>query len=174
MPMINRSSLADAESNGLPIDPASVPRRRPVIKLAPWQIAAIVGLLYIALTFTRNNFDPLRFALIGSKYEPGLADGTPGYDGQFAYQIARDPANGWTKIDVPAYRYQRIVYPIAARALALGNADLIPWALIAINLGALIAGVWFTEKILEHYHANRWHALIYGLNAGVLMSVRLD
>jgi hypothetical protein len=135
---------------------------------------ALIGLLYVALTLARNNFDPLHFALIGSKYDPGIADGTSGYDGQFAYQIARDPVNGWTKIDVPAYRYQRILYPIAARMLALGNVDLIPWALIALNLGALIAGVWCTEKILEHYQANRWHALVYGLNAGVLMSVRLD
>lgn len=142
--------------------------------LRPWQVAGLIGLLYVVVTLAHNNFDPLRFALIGSQFDPGIANGTPGYDGQFAYQIARDPANAWKKIDVPAYRYQRIVYPIAARALALGNVDLMPWTLIVINLGALIAGVCFTEKILEHYQANRWHALVYGLNAGLLMSVRLD
>ena len=88
--------------------------------IKPWHVVAIVCLLYVSITLLRNNFDPLRFALIGSQYDPGVANGTPGYDGQFAYQIARDPANGWTKIDVPAYRYQRIVYPIAARVLARG------------------------------------------------------
>ncbi len=143
-------------------------------RLRPWTVVAVVCLLYVAITFARNNFDPMRFALIGSQYDPGIPNGTPGYDGQFAYQIARDPANGWTKIDVPAYRYQRIVYPIAARVLALGSVDLIPWTLIAINVAALIGGTWFTEKILAHYQANRWYALVFGLNAGLLMAVRLD
>ncbi|HZY44533.1 MAG TPA: hypothetical protein VFF70_07270 [Anaerolineae bacterium] len=143
-------------------------------RIRPWHIVALIGLIYVAITFARNNFDPLRFALIGSQYDPGIPNGTPGYDGQFAYQIARDPINGWTKIDVSAYRYQRIVYPIAARVLALGNVDLIPWTLIAINIAALIAGTWFTEMILEHYQVSRWYALVYGLNAGTLMSVRLD
>ncbi|HSD83226.1 MAG TPA: hypothetical protein VLG46_05185, partial [Anaerolineae bacterium] len=101
-------------------------------------------------------------------------NGRPGYDGQFAYQIARDPLNGWTKIDVPAYRYQRIVYPIVARLLALGNVDLVPWTLIVVNLMALTAGVWLTEEILQHFQVSRWYALIYGLSAGTLMSVRLD
>lgn len=143
-------------------------------RLRPWHVVAVVCLIYVAITFARNNFDPLRFALIGSQYDPGLPNGQPGYDGQFAYQIARDPDNGWTRIDVPAYRYQRIVYPSAARVLAFGNVDLIPWTLIAINVAALIGGTWLTEEILAHYQANRWYALVFGLNAGTLMSVRLD
>jgi hypothetical protein len=56
----------------------------------------------------------------------------------------------------------------------LGNADLIPWTLIAVNVLALIAGTWCTEKILTHFGASRWYALVYGLNAGTLMAVRLD
>jgi len=126
------------------------------------------------LTLARYNGDPKYFALIGTRYDPGVSDGRPGYDGQFAYQIARDPANGWTKTDVPAYRYQRIMYPLAARVLALGNADLVPWTLILINLGALVAGTWFTEEILQHFRMSRWYALAYGLSAGTMMSVRLD
>jgi hypothetical protein len=54
--------------------------------------------------------------------------------------------NGWTKTDVPAYRYQRILYPVAARALALGNADLVPWTLIIVNVIALMAGVWLPRS----------------------------
>jgi hypothetical protein len=128
----------------------------------------------VVLTLARYNGDPKYFALIGTRYDPGVPDGRPGYDGQFAYQIARDPANGWTKADVPAYRYQRIVYPLAARMLALGNADLVPWTLILINLGALVAGTWLTEEILQHFRMSRWYALAYGLSAGTMMSVRLD
>ncbi len=143
-------------------------------RLRPWHVALAISLLYVLLTLARYNGAPKYFALIGTRYDPGLPDGRPGYDGQFAYQIARDPANGWTKTDVPAYRYQRIVYPIAARVLALGNADLVPWTLILINLGALAVGTGFTEEILQHFHMSRWYALAYSLSAGTLMSVRLD
>ncbi|MBI5565470.1 MAG: hypothetical protein HY870_11265 [Chloroflexi bacterium] len=143
-------------------------------RLRPWQVVLAISLIYAAITLARGNFDPKFFALIGPLYDPGVPGGQPGYDGQFAYQIARDPANGWTKVDVPAYRYQRIVYPLAARAGALGSNDLIPWALIALNVIALAAGTWCTEEILAHYGASRWYALVYGLNAGTLMGVRLD
>lgn len=142
--------------------------------LRPWQVVLGIALAYVAITLARYDFDPLNFALVGSRYDPGVPDGTPGYDGQFAYQIAIDPANGWRKIDVPAYRYQRIVYPLAVRVLALGQAALAPWMLIAINVIALAAGTWCTEEILRHYGANRWYALVYALNAGLLMGARLD
>jgi hypothetical protein len=140
----------------------------------PWQIVLAISVLYVLLTLARYNGDPRYFALIGTRYDPGLPDGRPGYDGQFAYQIARDPVSGWTKTDVPAYRYQRMVYPLVARVLALGNADLVPWTLILINIGALVVGTWLTEEILLHFRMSRWYALAFGLSAGTLMSVRLD
>jgi len=143
-------------------------------RLRPWHVALLICLAYVLLTLARYNFDPKYFALIGTQYDPGLSEGRPGYDGQFAYQIARDPLNGWAKIDVPAYRYQRIVYPIVARLLALGHADLVPWTLIVVNIMALTAGVWLTEEVLRHFGVSRWYALIYGLSAGTLMSVRLN
>ncbi len=143
-------------------------------RLKPWHVALVVCLAYVLLTLARYNFDARYFALVGTLYDPGLPNGRPGYDGQFAYQIARDPVQGWTKTDVPAYRYQRILYPLAARVLALGNVDLVPWTLIVVNVVALTAGVWLTEEILQHFQISRWYALIYGLSAGTLMSVRLD
>jgi hypothetical protein len=143
-------------------------------RVRPWQVVLGVCLAYVLLTLARYNGDPRYFALIGTRFDPGLPAGRPGYDGQFAYQIARDPLNGWTKTDVPAYRYQRILYPMAARMLALGNADLVPWTLIVVNIVALIVGTWLVEKILLHFHMSRWYALTYGLGAGTMMSVRLD
>ncbi len=143
-------------------------------RLKPWHIVLIVCLAYVGLTLARNDFDAKRLALIGSSYDPGIPGGRPGYDGQFAYQIARDPLNGWTKIDVPAYRYQRILYPLAARALALGNDQLVPWTLVLVNIVALVVGTWCLEEILASYRMSRWYALAYGLSAGVMMPVRLD
>jgi hypothetical protein len=143
-------------------------------RLRPWHVVLAISLCYVLITLARYDFDPLYFALIGTRYDPGLPDGRPGYDGQFAYQIAKDPLNGWRKIDVPAYRYQRIVYPLAARVAALGQPALTPWALILVNVAALTVGTWLTEGILRHFKMSRWYALAFGLSAGTLMAVRLD
>jgi hypothetical protein len=142
--------------------------------LRPWHIVGLVALAYVALTLARYSGNPMQFALVGSRYDPGIAGGTWGYDGQFAYQIARNPLGASRFLDVPAYRYQRILYPLVAWALALGQGVLIPWTLIAVNWLALVAGTRFTEGILAGRGASRWYALGYGLFGGLMMAVRLD
>jgi len=132
--------------------------------LRPWHVIGLIALAYIALTLARYGGDPMRFVLVGPS----------GYDGQFAYQIARAPLGAPPLLDVPAYRYQRILYPLVARVAALGQAALIPWTLIAVNWAALVVGTWLTEGILVGRSASRWYALSYGLFGGLLMGVRLD
>ncbi len=148
--------------------------RHSTFVIRPFHLVGLIALAYIALTLARYGGDPLKFALVGTRYDPGVAEGTWGYDGQFAYQIARDPINAPRFLDVPAYRYQRILYPLIARALALGQAALVPWSLIAVNWLALTAGTVLLEEILVGRGASRWYALSYGLFAGTLMGVRLD
>jgi hypothetical protein len=142
--------------------------------LRPWHVVGLIALAYIALTLARYGGDPMKFVLVGTRYDPGLRGGTWGYDGQFAYQIARDPLGASRFLDVPAYRYQRILYPVVAWALALGQRALVPWTLVAVNWLALVAGTRFTEGILTGRGANRWYALSYGLFGGLMMAVRLD
>lgn len=150
------------------------PRQATVRHFRPWHVVALVALAYIALTLWRYGGDPLKFALVGTRYDPGLPDGTWGYDGQFAFQIARDPIGASRLLDVPAYRYQRILYPLIAWALALGQAAIVPWTLIVVNWLALVAGTRFTEDILAGRGVSRWYALSYGLFGGLMMAVRLD
>jgi hypothetical protein len=75
---------------------------------------------------------------------------------------------------VPSYRYQRILYPILAWALALGQPRVVPWTLIAVNLAALVGGTYFTERLLAARGASRWYALVYGLYGGLVAGLRLD
>jgi hypothetical protein len=149
--------------------------------LRPWHVVGLIALAYIALILARYGGDPIKFALVGTRYDPGLPNGTWGYDGQFAYQIARDPSSASRFLDVPAYRYQRILYPLIAWALAAvasgiegGPSALVPWTLIAVNWLALVAGTRLTEDILTGRGTNRWYALSYGLFGGLMMAVRLD
>ena len=67
--------------------------------------------------------------------------GSTGYDGQFYYRMALDPANlhktafGIT-MDAP-YRFMRIGYSALAWALSAGQHAAVPYALVAINVAAL-------------------------------------
>lgn len=140
----------------------------------PWPIVAAVTLAYMIAIVLRSHGDPLSLAMLGTRFSEGDPAGSEGYDGQFAYYIARDPLDGCSRCDVPAYRLQRVLYPILARALALGWEPAIPFTLALLNVMALAAGTWLTEEILARYKMSRWYALTYGLYAGQLMAARLD
>jgi hypothetical protein len=143
-------------------------------RFSPWVIVLVLALVYVALTLARYGGDPMMFVLPGTRYSQNDPNGSWGYDGQFAYYIASDPASGCPQCDVPSYRYQRIFYPALSWVLALGQPALIPWTLIAVNVVALVGGTYFTERLLEAHHVSRWYALAYGLYGGLVTGLRLD
>lgn len=144
--------------------------------LRPWVVVLVLALVYVGLTLARYGGDPMMFALVGTQHSQGDAAGSPGYDGQFAYFIARDPAGGCPQplCDAPSYRYQRILYPLLAWALALGQSEAVPWTLIAVNVVALVGGTYFTERLLDAHRVSRWYALTYGLYGGLVAGLRFD
>lgn len=108
--------------------------------------------LFLAARLLRLGGDITRFTLASDKFIPaasarsvGLSVLTHGYgyDGQFYYLLALNPfathpALAGASFDLPAYRAQRILYPLLAWALSLGGRPaLIPWMLVAINLAAI-------------------------------------
>jgi len=109
--------------------------------------------LFIAVKLALHGGDPSAFVVAGGTYTdaarlpPGLHVLVPradGYDGQWYYRLALDP---WTaavaghgiRFDNPAYRQQRIVYPLLAWAVSFGRPALLPAALIAVNFLGLCA-----------------------------------
>lgn len=140
----------------------------------PWAVTLAFLLAYVGVILARNAGDPMSLVLVGSRFADGDPQGTAGYDGQFYYHIALDPASAPARLDVPAYRFQRILYPLLARALALGAPALIPWTLLLINLVAQPVGAALVERLLVEAGASRWYALAYGLWVGLVFSVRLD
>jgi hypothetical protein len=148
-----------------------MPASRTAIR--PWHIVTISFLFYALLTIAQNNGDPLALVTIGTRFSEGNPQGTEGYDGQFAYYIARDPSTAAQYIDVPAYRFQRILLPALGRLLALGQEPLLPWALLIVNLVALGVGTALMERLLTEHGASRWYALSYGLTIGTFGAARL-
>ena len=145
--------------------------------LRPLFVLAVVLPVYLAVVLFQNGLNPLALAQIGD----GFVDGQPistrtGYDGQFSYWLAIDPspAAAGTHFDVPAYRYQRILYPLLARWLAFGQPGLVPWTLIMVNLIAQLCGVFVVETWLTAHGVSRWYALTYGLWVGLVGALRLD
>lgn len=137
-------------------------------------VVAVCVLAYVIASLAQHSWDPMSFVIVGGAFDPTVPNDSLGYDGQFAYQIALRPLEAWRYVDVPAYRYQRILYPILARITSLGIPGLLPWTLIAINVVALPLGTATTARILARHGESQWYALTYGLYAGLLMPVRLD
>lgn len=118
----------------------------------PWvatAVALVLAGLFVALRLVATGGDPTTFIVAGAANAvPGPAHADLkiyplGYDGQFYYLLAHDPtihtqhADGMS-LDLPAYREQRIVYPVVAWILSGGGqVAALPWALILINLGAM-------------------------------------
>ncbi len=141
--------------------------------IRPFWIGAIISSMYLIFILAANSWDPMSLIRVGGHFDPRVGGQEMGYDGQFAYQIARDPMNGWQYVDLAAYRYQRILYPVVSMLFSFGNDALLPWVMILVNLVSIIMGVYLLEKILVHYGQSRWPAISYGLFIGTLMSLRL-
>jgi len=144
--------------------------------LHPAAVTLLAMILLVVSVIGTAGGDPLSLARLGTRFSEGNPQGTEGYDGQFVYYIARSPDPGTVAphLDVPAYRYQRILLPLAARLLALGDPQLIPWTIPLIVILAHTAGVWAVAELLAGWGVNRWYSLVYGLWVGFLLAVRLD
>jgi hypothetical protein len=158
---------------------------------SPWTTAIVVLLFYsvwLAAFFLTGHeardavylgkpfvLQSHRSAVI--QYDPTyhyVANNRQGYDGQYAYFIALDPANARYYVDDAAYRYTRILYPLAARLLALGQPALIPFTLLAVNLLAVTGGTLALAAWLRRRGVSPWLALLFGLSPGVCWAIQRD
>ncbi len=131
---------------------------------------------YLIIRLSGVGWDPSGVAEVGSRYLNLDPLGEQGYDGQFSYFMALDldPESVAPHLDVPAYRYQRILYPLTARLLSFTNPEVIPWMLIAINLGFHAMATWGLAKYFEDRGLWTGYALVYGLWVGLVAGVGLD
>lgn len=136
-------------------------------------IGALVAAGYVVWRLAAVGWDPVGIFELGEQYAQGNSNGSEGYDGQFTYFIATqpDPELVASKLDVPAYRYQRILLPLLGRVVGLGNRSWIPWALILVNLAAHWLGTWAVAGLLAKRGASEWYGLSYGLWVGLIASV---
>ena len=96
-----------------------------------------------------------------------------GEDGTFCYRIALAPGR-LDGIDVPTYRYMRILYPMVARLLGLGQPALIPYTLVLVNYLAIIGGTLAVAAWLRRRNVSPWYALLYGCYPGLVLATAHD
>lgn len=141
----------------------------------PAWMVLVLSLGYVFSRLSASGWDATALAEVGSRYAQGDPAGTEGYDGQFALFMALEPSPKEValQLDVPAYRYQRILYPLLGRLVGFGRTDWIPWALLAVNIAAHTVGTFAVAETLRSL--DRWpgYALLYGLWAGVIGGVGL-
>jgi hypothetical protein len=101
-----------------------------------------------------------------------------GYDGQFYYRLALDPVN-WngTAFGITmdqSYRYTRIGYPLVAWLVSAGQHQLVPAALVAINLVAVAAVAMLGGMFARESGRHALWGLAFAAYFGLVISVGRD
>ncbi len=141
-----------------------------------WMLVGLAFALVLTLVrITIGNCDPVCFIDLGARFAyPDHRLPLAGFDGQFSYYIAADPWGAYPHLDTPTYRYQRILYPLAARLVAFGNVQWLPITLILVNILALGLGTSAFATLLEHEGAPSWAPLLFLAWFGVAQSLLSD
>ncbi len=99
------------------------------------------------------------------------------YDGVYFYAIALDPlATGAEHelIDQGPYRYGHAAYGIAASVVSLGQASLVPGALLLISLASIGIAAAAASRISSLLGWSAWGGLAVALNPGFIYAVTVD
>jgi hypothetical protein len=103
----------------------------------------------------------------------------PGYDGQFFYRLSLRP---WTQertefgitLDEPAYRQQRIVYPLVSFVVARGGPAATAWALVGWNLAAAAALGWLGAALARRRGRHALWGLAFAAYPGFVLVIARD
>jgi hypothetical protein len=101
--------------------------------------------------------------------------GPVGYDGQYYFGLAADPAHAHDYMGIEGgIVYSRVGYPALIRLTTAGSVSAMPYAMIVINLLAVLAGTLAVGRWLMRRSLPPWPALLYGLSPGLIFAVTHD
>jgi hypothetical protein len=162
-------------------------RRRVDTPIAVAALTLLAYLPFLTIRLIRSEWDVSRFVCAGENYcdptatPPGLfvASNSDGYDGQFFYRLALDPftprrTDFGIRLDKPAYRQARIVYPLLAWIASAGNAEWTPFALLFLNVLCLGAIGWLGGGFAKTLGRHAAWGLLISLYPGFLLTLSRD
>jgi hypothetical protein len=127
--------------------PRTAPRAKPAFAFPLAVLALYVAVLAVVML---PRLDLSLFIVAGDRFVTRadliapmiVKQHSDGYDGQFYFRMALDPLNfaqtaDGVRIDWPAWRFQRIFYPLLVWVVSLGQASWVPAGLVLVNLAGL-------------------------------------
>ena len=101
-----------------------------------------------------------------------------GHDGKFFFAQANDPwfldpENHAAVLDRPAYRGQRMLYPMVAGGFGLFSPTVTVWAMVAWNVAAMGAGAALLAALVRGWGATPWLGLAFPVNLGLLSELSI-
>jgi len=153
-----------------------------------YAMAAVLGYALLTLPIlTRHKFDPSIFIHGGDRFIDATQLVSPiivhpnsdGYDGQFFYRMALspfqlNPSAFGIRLDAPAYRTQRIFYPLLVWVTTFGHAAFVPVAMYLVNLVGLAAVAWFGTRLTARLELPAWIPLVIMLWPGFVVALTHD
>jgi hypothetical protein len=136
--------------------------------------ALLLLALFEVKVLSSHSWNPRAFILERSKEIPFSQGWGIGYDGQFTYTLATNPWGSVENLDQPAYRYQRIFFPLLARFLGWSNSQAVPWAMLQINLAAAALAGGALAWLLKQRGASPWLSLTVIFSLGYMLTIRMD
>ncbi len=179
---MNSRRLSKAEAISPAGDETRSARSRPRL----WPPIVLVGAFYVLFVGLRIAQEGVlwfvhlgRLTLESANTSSALAglewQSEVGYDGQYYYALAVDPANASDYMDGKAgYVYARPFFPALSRLVSLGQVDFVPHGMLLINVSAVLLGTAALAAWLRRNDVSPWFSAVYGLYPGLVFSVFHD
>jgi hypothetical protein len=147
----------------------------------PWGVGHHAAAVPVWLAF--NDLGSTWAARIGDQAD---AVAVSGYDGQYYFYLAQDPAvmsacahgrahgRAHCPIDASPLREQRILYPMTARLLTLGNLRGLHVALFVIDFAAILLSALLVGQLCVVAGASRWLGAAAAIYVGELQGLVRD
>lgn len=155
--------------------------------LVPTTLTALIYGLFLFARLAAHDFEPSYFVVVGTnRYDASSAHASlralrngEGYDGQFYYRLAIEPfskksVDHGISFDAPAYRQQRILYPILAWILSAGNPAWVPVALIILNYIGLWLIAWLGASLAISAGRHALWGVAFSLYPGFTFTLSRD
>lgn len=147
-------------------------------------VGAAVSLCLLLPILVANDWDPTLLVAFGEESHANLAyaesllgevDARPslGHDGRFFFAQAidpwlNDPETLRSVLDLPAYRTQRMLYPMLAGFFGIASAPIVVWTLVALNIFSFGVGTWATALVARGMGASSAWGAAFVLNLGMI------
>ncbi len=161
--------------------------RLPSSSLLAASLSLLAYGLFVWVRLAAFGYDPTAFVVASEVFVDAEAapaglrvlHGSSGYDGQFFYRLALDPFSSEVtdfgiRLDAPAYRQQRIGYPLLAWLLSGGSPRAAAVALIALNALALGAIGWLGGELARASGRHALWGLVLAFYPGFVLSLARD